>query len=321
MVMKAAVLHRFGSLLALEELPDPRARGDEVLVRVRGAGVCHTDLHMIDGYWPDLPLPRVLGHEIAGEAEGIGPVLVYPCWGCGSCELCRRGEEQLCPEVAEVGWVRDGGYAEFVLVPSRRYLLPLQDLDPVRAAPLADAGVTPYRAVRRVRGWLQRGGVALVIGAGGLGQFAVQYLKLLTDAHVIAVDIDERRRASARELGADEVASPEQVGELGRTGVVLDVVGSNETLALAAATVEPMGIVVQIGEAGGRLSFGHATVPAEAHFTTAAWASVADLEAVLQHANRGEITWDVETLPLEQVNEALGRVRRGDVLGRMVITP
>jgi len=290
-------------------------------VRVRGAGVCHTDLHMIDGLWPELPLPRVLGHEIAGEADGIGPVLVYPCWGCGACELCRRGEEQLCPNAAEAGWVRDGGYAELVLVPSRRYLLPLRGLDPVRAAPLADAGVTPYRAVRRVRGWLRRGGTALVIGAGGLGQFAVQYLKLLTTARVVAVDLDERKRAAARELGADEAVSPEQVGELGRAGVVLDVVGSNETLALSAATVEPTGIVVQIGEAGGRVSFGHATVPAEAHFTTASWASIDDLKAVLEHANRGEVTWRVETLPLARINEGLDRVRRGDVVGRLVITP
>ncbi len=299
--MKAALLHRYGSPLSVEERPAPLARKDEVVVRVRGAGVCHTDLHMLDGYWPDLPLPRVLGHEIAGEAEGMGAVLVYPCWGCGTCELCRRGEEQLCEQAAEAGWVRDGGYAELVLVPSRRYLLPLEGLDPVRAAPLADAGVTPYRAVRRVRGWLTRGETAVVIGVGGLGQFAVQYLKLLTDARVIALDIDERKRAWALELGADEAISPEQVGELGRARAVLDVVGSDQTLALAAAIVEPMGIVVQIGESGGRLPFGHSTVPAEAHFTTAAWASITDLEAVLQHAKRGEIAWRVETLPLVEI--------------------
>lgn len=260
--------------------------------------MCHTDLHILDGHWPELALPRVLGHEIAGEAEGIGAVLVYGYWGWRIVRAVPPRRGAALHRSAEAGWARDGGCAELVLVPYRlRYLLPLQGPDPVRAAPLADAGVTPYRAVRRVRGWLEDGGVAVVIGAGGLGQFAVQCLKLLTDAHVVAVDVDEAKRPSARELGADEAASPEQVVELGRVRAVLDVVGSNGTLALSAAIVEPMGIVVQIGEAGGRLPFGHQTVPAEAHFTTAAWASIGNLEAVLQHARRGEITLHVETLP------------------------
>jgi propanol-preferring alcohol dehydrogenase len=247
--------------------------------------------------------------------------LVYASWGCGTCRFCDDGEEQLCDGVGEAGWAHDGGYAEYVLVPSARYLLPLGDLDPVHAAPLADAGVTPYRAVRRIRGWLEKGERAVVIGVGALGQFAIQYLRLLAGAQVVAVDLDERKRERSLELGAWVACSPEDAHTYGRARAVLDVVGSDGSLAIAAQLVEPAGIVVQIGEAGGRLPFGHGAFPAEAHLTTASWASRADLETVIQLAQRGEITWETETLPLAGVNQALKRVSRGGVLGRLVVTP
>lgn len=316
--MRAAVLQEFGSPLVLEERPDPEPRGDEVLVRVRGAGVCRSDLHIVDGLFPELPLPLVLGHEIAGEAPGIGEVLVYSAWGCGDCGFCRRREEQLCLRSVEAGWLRDGGYADVVLVPSRRYLFPLDGLDPVHAAPLADAGVTPYRAVRRVRDALRAGDTAVVIGAGGLGQFAIQYLRLLTDARVVAVDPAETKRGRALELGAEDAVPPGGLDLSAR--VVLDFVGSDATLELAGRTVERAGVVVQIGEGGGTLPFSFASVPYEATVTTSAWGSLEDLAAVLDLARRGEIEWHVETLRLEDANVALDRLRRGEVLGRLVLT-
>src|SRR5205823_837517 len=116
-----AVLRAIGEPLVFEERPEPRARGGEVVVRVRGAGVCHSDVHIVDGAAP-VPLPLVPGHEVAGEAGELGDVLVYAAWGCGSCAFCRRGDEQLCPDAREAGWGRDGGYAESLLVPSARYL-------------------------------------------------------------------------------------------------------------------------------------------------------------------------------------------------------
>lgn len=317
--MKAAVLREFGAGLSLEERPRPQPRGDEVVVRVRGAGVCHTDVHLIEGRWPGFVLPRVLGHEIAGEAEGMGEVLVYASWGCGSCAFCRAGQEQLCPRAAEAGWGRDGGYAEYVLVPSPRYLLPLEGLSPARAAPLADAGLTPYRAVQRVRSWLPDGATAVVLGAGGLGQFAIRYLRLLTRARVVAVDLSEPKLERARRLGADEALPP--AGLAGPVEVVLDFVGTNESLSLAARSVARAGIVVQVGEAGGCVPFGMGLVPHEAHFTTSIWGSRSELTAVLELARSGELDWHVETLALAEVNEALERVRRGDVLGRLVVTP
>jgi len=318
--MKAAVLSRRGRPLQLVDRSKPKPRGEQVLVRVRGAGVCHSDVHIVDGTF-DAKLPLVLGHEVAGEVPGMGAVLVYASWGCGTCAWCRSGEEQLCPDGVDAGWTTDGGYAEWMLVPSRRYLIPLDDLDPVRAAPLADAGVTPYRAVRRALPWLKEGATAVVIGAGGLGQFAIQYLKLLASARVIAVDRIPAKLERARELGADDAVLPENAGRLPHARAVFDFVGSQESLALGADVVEQGGILVQIGEAGGKLPFGFETVPSEAHVTTSVWGSLDELRAVVDLSRQGRITWHVETLPLERANDALRRVRRGQVLGRLVLTP
>ncbi len=273
---------------------------------------------MIDGVIGG-PLPRVLGHEIAGHLEGVGDVLVYPCWSDGTCGYCRRGLEQLCPAAAEPGWAVDGGFAEQLLVPHPRFLLPLGGLDPVRAAPLADAGVTPYRAVRRALPWLAAGATALVIGAGGLGQFAIQYLRLLSAATVVAVDPSEPRRRRAMDLGAHHAVAP---GDgLPAAEAVFDLVGSDATLRQAVEHVLPTGVVMVVGEAGGRISFGFSLVPYEAHLTSSVWGSYQDLRAVLGIAQRGELTWDVEPVPLARANDAVSRLRNGEVTGRLVLTP
>jgi alcohol dehydrogenase, propanol-preferring len=280
--------------------------------------VCHSDLHMIDGVIGG-PLPRILGHEIAGHLEGVGDVLVYPGWSDGTCGYCQRGLEQLCPAAAEPGWAVDGGFAEQLLVPHPRFLLPLDGLDPVRAAPLADAGVTPYRAVRRVLPWLTAGATALVIGAGGLGQFAIQYLRLLSAATVVAVDPSEPKRRRALDLGAHHALAPGDL--LPATEAVFDLVGSDATLRQAVEHVLPTGVVMVVGEAGGRIPFGFSLVPYEAHLTSSVWGSYQDLRAVLGIAQRGELTWDVEPVPLARANDALSRLRTGEVTGRLVLTP
>jgi propanol-preferring alcohol dehydrogenase len=317
--MKAAVLHRFREPLRLEDVASPSASGDAVVVQVRAAGVCRTDLHIVDGRFPDLPLPRILGHEIAVHAPGVGDALVFASWGCGSCLFCRRGDEQLCPDAHEPGWYTDGGYAEALLVPSARYLLPLRGLDPAGAAPLADAGVTPYRAVARARAWLDEGTNAVVIGAGGLGQFAIQYVKLLSRATLVVVDPDPTKRRRALQLGADVAAAPDET--LPRANVVFDFVGSDDTLRAGARILERGGLLVLVGEAGGSLPVRFGNFPHEAHVTTSVWGSRSDLEAVLALARDGRLRWDVECLPLGSVNTALDRLRRGDVSGRLVVVP
>lgn len=316
--MRAAVLYSPGQPLVFEERNDLRPVGSQRVVRVAGAGVCHSDLYMIDGAIGG-PLPRVLGHEIAGHVEGAGDVLVYPCWSDGTCGYCRRGLEQLCPAAAEPGWAVDGGFADQLLVPHPRFLLPLGGLDPVRAAPLADAGVTPYRAVRRALPWLTAGATALVIGAGGLGQFAIQYLRLLSAATVVAVDPSEAKRRRAIDLGAHHAVAA--ADGLPTAEAVFDLVGSDATLDQAVEHVLPTGVVMVVGEAGGRIPFGFSLVPYEAHLTSSVWGSYQDLQAVLGIAQRGELTWDVEPVPLARANDALSRLRNGEVTGRFVLTP
>ncbi|HEX7196389.1 MAG TPA: alcohol dehydrogenase catalytic domain-containing protein, partial [Candidatus Limnocylindria bacterium] len=180
--MRAVRLHAVGEPLRAEDVALPEPTGTEIRIRVAGCGVCHTDLHVVDGIQTRVELPVTLGHEVAGWVDAMGggvedappvgqAVVVHGAWGCGTCRECTGGAEQRCERSVAPGFQADGGYAEAILVPHPRHLVPLAGLDPVHAAPLADAGITPYRAVRRAEPWLLPGARVLVIGAGGLGQF------------------------------------------------------------------------------------------------------------------------------------------------------
>src|SRR5215208_3003481 len=203
--MEAVQLVAWEHPAQLVDVPAPEPGPGEVLVRVAGAGLCHSDLHLM--HWPagTLPyeLPFTLGHEVVGTVAALGDgadgvdvgesVLVYGPWGCGRCPHCSRGEEYLCPfrdvrRVAGCGLGRDGGLAEYVVIPSPRLLVPIGDLDPVSTAPLADAGLTSYHAVKRALRDLGPGSAAIVIGVGGLGHVAVQLLRALSGCRIVAVD-------------------------------------------------------------------------------------------------------------------------------------
>ena len=219
-----------------------------------------------------------------------------------------------------MGWQLDGAYAEAVAVRSERHLFPLEELDPVRAAPLVDAGLTAYRAVARAAEVLADGGTATVTGVGGLGQFALQYLRLLTNAgRVLAVDPSPAKRERALALGADAAASPEDEAE--STRAALDFVGTTESLARAAGAAQPGGLIVLVGEAGGSLPFGFESLRFEVSATTSVLGSFSELREVLSLARAGAIEWTVEPLPLERANDALDGLRRGDVEGRVVLVP
>jgi propanol-preferring alcohol dehydrogenase len=318
--MRAVVLRSFHAPLELEERPVPAIRdGDDVLVKVLACGVCHSDLHVVDGYFSSSPLPLVLGHEIAGEVEGVGNVLVYTPWGCGQCRFCSASEEMICPDGREAGMFQDGGYADYVRVPARRYLYPLGDLDPVQAAPLGCGGLTPYRAVKRARSWLGPGSRALVLGAGGLGQFGIQYLRLMTDAAVDAGDPSARKQTRALELGAEAAADPGQLD--GPYTAVFDFVGSDDSLATAARLVERKGVVIVMGLFGGRIPFGLGAVPHEAHFLSSIWGSRDELAELIALAQRERLEYTIETMPLEEAELAHERLRHGEARGRIVLLP
>lgn len=336
--MLAARLVEAGKPLEIQELPTPSPIGDQVLVRIAGAGVCHSDLHILD-MAGNLPLPITMGHENTGyvaqlgpEASGLDleePVAVYGGWGCGSCRYCRSGEEQLCDISKWIGIRTPGGYAEFLLVAHSRYLIPLAGLDPVSAAPLVDAALTPYRAIKSARPRLDATSTAVVLGIGGLGQFAVQLLRAVTETRIIAVDVDETRLERAAEYGAEiTIASgPDTASAIKEhtdgegAQVVFDVVGSDETLALATQLVAKGGRIALIGLAGGTLAYTALGLPWEAEVTTSAWGTRDELAEVLALAREGKIQSRVQTYQLQQINEALSDLRAGKVAGRAVITP
>jgi propanol-preferring alcohol dehydrogenase len=343
--MLAVRLRAPGEKLVAEQVPLPEPSGTEVRIRVAGCGVCHTDLHIVDGVQTRIDLPRTLGHEVAGTIEAAGPdaarglrrarlsvgdaVVVSGGWGCGECTDCRAGQEQRCARSIAPGFQAEGGYAEAMLVPHPRHLVGIGDLDPVRAAPLADAGATPYRAVLRASPWLVPGARVLLIGCGALGQFGLQYLRFMRVGRELAIavrELEPSRLERAAELGAD-VGLLEGEPELaveglgGPADVVFDFVGSDDSLAYAAATVAPNGLVVLVGEAGGRLPFGFETTPLEAWLTTVAWASHGDLRNVVRIARRGRLRWNVEPTPLRRANAAHRRLRNRRVDGRIVLVP
>jgi propanol-preferring alcohol dehydrogenase len=340
--MLAVRTHQAGEPLRLEQVPDPEPSGTEVRVRVAGCGVCHTDLHIARTDRLRVTRPVTLGHEIGGRLDAAGTeagpflrrariksddaVLVFGGWGCGECRDCSLGQEQRCERGTSPGFQRDGGYAEHVLVPHPRYLVPLRSLDPVEAAPLADAGVTPYRAVVRAVPWLTSGARVLLIGLGGLGQFAIQFLRRLPDLTIAVRELDPDKLQLAAELGADlgVLAGDESLISLGLGGhadVVFDFVGTDETLAYAARNVQPGGLISLVGEAGGHLAFGFDQPPVETFVTTTAWGSLDDLREVVRLASRGRLRWNVERMPLRRARSAHDRLLAGRVKGRLVLVP
>jgi propanol-preferring alcohol dehydrogenase len=304
--------------------------------------VCHTDLHLARTDRLRITRPVTLGHEIGGTIDAWGDearpalrrakldegdrVVVFGGWGCGACRECASGEEQRCARGEAPGFQRDGGYAEHVLVPHPRHLVAIGDLHADHAAPLADAGVTPFRAVARAAPWLAPGARVLLIGFGGLGQFAIQYLRRLPDLTVAVRELNPDKLAAAARLGADLglLEGDEALVNLGLGGpadVVFDFVGTDATLDYAARNVAPGGLVSLVGEAGGTLPFGFERLPAEASLTTTAWGSIADLRAVVRLARRGRLRWEVERMPLAEAQAAHERLAAGEVEGRLVLVP
>lgn len=343
--MQAFRFTAWGSAPVLTDVGQPVPAGDEVLVRVLAAGACHSDLHVVDaaegtfGFRP----PFTLGHEIAGEVAALGPtasgvapgdpVVVYGPWGCGECARCAAGADNYCDRRGGLGWAgvglgRDGGMAEYVLVPSARYLVPTGDLAATQAAPLSDAGLTPYHAVSGLR--LGDDPTVAVIGTGGLGHLAVQILRAVTGARVFAVDVRESALELAEASGAARtmLARPDTHRALraanGGVGLdaVLDFVGGESSLTMAAASVRAGGDLVVVGSAGGRLTVGKGgRLPAGVRVSLPFWGTRPELTEVVALAREGRLRVAVEELPLSAAASVLARLRAGEVRGRAVLVP
>ncbi|HEU5062231.1 MAG TPA: NAD(P)-dependent alcohol dehydrogenase [Solirubrobacterales bacterium] len=344
--MKAYQLTAWESEPELRDVPVPEPGPGQVLVKVGGAGACHSDLHLME--WPpgtlSFDVPFTLGHENAGWVEALGAgveglevgeaVAVYGPWGCGRCRACRLSAENYCERQAEIGAFGgglglDGGMAEYLLVPHPRLLLALGDLDPREAAPLSDAALTPYHAIKRSLHLLVPGSTAVVIGIGGLGHMGVQILSALSPARIIAVDTSPEKLELAREVGAEEAVTAGEgaAGEIREmtkglgAELVVDMVGSDDSIALAAAIARFESHLTIVGLAGGKFEFAFGALPFEAQLSIPYWGTAVELGECLDLAREGKIRAHVERFPLEEAAGAYQRMREGSLAGRAVICP
>jgi alcohol dehydrogenase, propanol-preferring len=344
--MRAIVFEDWQKFPVLKDVEVPTPGPGEVLLKVAGAGACHSDV-AIYNFEKDTPgaVPPsfTLGHENSGWVEELGDgvtgvrpgdaCLVYGPIGCGRCKACSRGQDTYCENASTmpylgVGLGRDGGMAEYVAVPARN-LVPLGDADPIAAAPLSDAGLTPYHAIKQALPYLNGGGkYALVIGLGGLGQIAVQILKALTGATVIATDMKEDAMRAAEAAGATTVpggeGQAERVRELtGGRGVdaAFDFVGVAPTIKTAAAAMAKQSKLTVVGIAGGSYEWSFFTTPYESQLTNTYWGTIEDLHEVVDMYKAGQITPEVERFSLDDGLEAYRRLESGRLSNRAVIVP
>ena len=336
-------------VLRLEEAEVPQPGPGEVRVKIAGAGLCHSDLHVLHAGadWPFFG--GTLGHEGAGWVDAVGadvdglaegdPVIVMVLWSCGSCRACIGGRENACevnggrtmfPTTPGLG--PDGAMAEYMLVKAR-YLEKLGGLDPATAAPLADAALTPMHAINSARHRLTPGATVVVIGLGGLGHLGLQILAATTGARIIALDIDESKLAAAREHGADLVlksdddAAPRILDETGGYGadVVIDFVGVQPTVDLAAQVIAPEGLIRFVGLGGGKLSFGTdpegASLPWGVNVQRSYGGTRGDLLEVLALARQGKLTVETVRYPLADFQRAFDDLEAGRIAGRAILVP
>ncbi|MFJ9930101.1 MULTISPECIES: NAD(P)-dependent alcohol dehydrogenase [Streptomyces] len=344
--MKALQYRTVGAAPEVVTVPDPEPGPGQVLLKVTAAGVCHSDIAVMS--WPaenfPYPLPLTLGHEGVGTVAALGAgvtglgegdaVAVYGPWGCGNCAKCAEGKENYCLRAAELGIMppglgSPGSMAEYMIVDDPRHLVPLEGLDPVAAVPLTDAGLTPYHAIKRSLPKLVAGSTAVVIGTGGLGHVAIQLLRAMTPARVIALDVTEDKLELARSVGAHEavLSDAEAAGKVrdltSGTGAqaVFDFVGVEPTVRTAAAVAGVEADVTIVGIGGAALPVGFGLLPFEVSVTAPYWGTRAELIEVLALARSGAVSVHTETFSLDDAPIAYERLHAGTINGRAVILP
>ncbi|MGA7691580.1 MAG: NAD(P)-dependent alcohol dehydrogenase [Nitrososphaeraceae archaeon] len=359
--MSSARIHNYQEPLAIDNTSKPKVYGEEILVRVGAAGLCHSDLHLINGEWKDvipLKLPKTPGHEIAGWIEEVGDsvpesaqmkegdlVAVFGGWGCGICIYCKSGDEQLCnfprwPGLSDY----DGGYSEYIMVPTYRFLIKVDkqlttnsyNIRPEELAPLTDAGLTPYRAIKKIRHLLGPGKSIAIFGIGGLGSYAIQYAKILGQSStVIALDRTEEKLQLAEKFGADHVVNvsklqnirseiTSKISEGKGTGVdvVIDCVGADATIEDSCKILNKGGSIVVVGLFGSQIKIPLVrAVLQEYQAYGSLWGNYSELREVIELAKTGKINHSIQKFPLNEINEAIQLLKNGKIVGRGVIIP
>ena len=343
--MQAVRFVGVGRPAQLQDVPKPSPKAGQVLLKIGGAGVCHSDLHVMEedlGFKP----PFTLGHENAGWIAELGAgvtgykegdaVAVYGPWGCGHCHACQLSMENYCENWAQVegfggGLGLDGGMAEYMLVPSARLLVPLGDLSPAKAAPLSDAALTPYHAIKRSLPYLNPDSTVVVIGVGGLGHMAIQLLRVLTPVRIVAADVDDTKLAHAKALGADDVVNNRDAAEAAEliqriagargAGLVLDCVGNQPTLDLGAKLLGRNSDWTIVGLGGGHHDFHHGSTPYGTSMSITYWGARVELMEVISMARAGRISAETTDYPLSEAVAVYDKLKKGEIKGRAVLVP
>jgi len=338
--MKAAVLHEFKAPLKIEDVPRPQISADEVLIEVEACGVCHSDLHVAEGDWKQfagiVKKPLILGHEVAGRVAELGPDVrdlkigdrvgvPWLYWSCGECEFCREGNENLCVKQSITGVTVDGGFAEFLKVRASHATRIPDSLSALEAAPLFCAGVTVHRALKHAT--ISPGQRLAIFGVGGLGHLAIQLGRAL-NAEITAIDISERKLEMARSLGAARTLNAKTsdvAREFRRSGgahVALVTSGAKAAYDTAFACLRPTGMLLVVGLPAEDICFPPIMMAArEVRIQASAVGTREDLREVLALAAQGKVRCEVASRPLSQVNEVLDEMRRGEISGRIGLTP
>jgi propanol-preferring alcohol dehydrogenase len=349
--MRSFQVCRCGEPMQFAERVDPKPTGSEVLLKVLAAGVCHSDLHIWEGFYNmgggkvmrlqerGVKLPLTMGHENVGEVVALGPRargikigdkrLVYPWVGCGTCKVCKRGEEQLCMAPRFLGVYRDGGYATHLLMPHPRYLLPLGKMKPEEAAPLACSGLTAYGALKKL-GTLVKREPVVVIGAGGLGLMAIAIVKAMKGKGTIAVDIDPVKREVAKRLGALTAIDPnapdavEQIKAAagGPIWAAIDFVGNDQTARLGVDSLVKGGKLIVVGLFGGEITLSLPMIPIRAMTVQGSYTgSLSELVELIKLVRNQPLPLvPTKTVALDQAQNVIADIKAGKVVGRRVLT-
>ena len=348
--MKSQSIENFGAPLVEVTGSMPQPKNSEIVVEVSHCGVCHSDVHMHDGYF-DLgggqkldvtggrAMPFTLGHEMEGRVAAVGPDVrhsrvgdrrvIYPWIGCGACPPCQRGQDQLCARPEALGVMRNGGYATHCLVPDERYALDPGNIAPGLAGIFMCGGLTAYTALRRITDMTDE--PVLLVGLGGVGMMGLQFALNMLDVPVFVTDIDAEKRRTALAAGATEAFDPQEEGSLkniikmtqGGVGAAIDFVGADNTLAMASGAIRKGGKMVVTGMLGGKLTIPAAILAMRSIQVFGSYTgSLEDTKEMLETVKKIDFnTIPLDMRPLNQATKALDDLRAGKVMGRVVLTP
>ncbi|HEY8476177.1 MAG TPA: NAD(P)-dependent alcohol dehydrogenase [Chloroflexota bacterium] len=340
--MKAAQIVSYHEPFQITEVPEPRIQGPhDVIVRIGGAGLCRTDLHILEGLWQErvtVTLPYVPGHENAGWVEAVGsdvravqvgdPVIVHPVMTDGICPACRRGEDMYCEGLVFPGIDANGGFAQYLRTVERSVLKLPPNLEPAAVAPFADAGLTAYRAAKKAAAHLPPGSRAAIIGIGGLGHIALQVLRALSPVEIVAVDTRPAALELARQLGAAHLVSAtdrpvEAVRDLSHGGVeaVLDFVGEGPAVEQAFRMLRKGGTHYVIGYGGELRVPTMDFITGEVSVVGNLVGTFTELRELMALAGQGRVTLRTTRYPLDAINDAVQALEQGRIDGRAVIVP